>query len=88
MALILLFLLGVANFAIHRAVVDSGHPLLAQMPWASGRLGRAFGLLTEYAMLLACMVMTERGAGGWVWGYGLYTGANALAIWLILSRRI
>jgi hypothetical protein len=88
MALILLFVLGIVNFAIHRAVSDSGHPLLGQMPWTRGPLGGTFGLLTEYLMLLACMLMTDRGAGGWVWGYGLYTAANGVALWLILSRRI
>ncbi len=88
MALILLFAMGIVNFAIHRAVSDRGHPLLAQMPWASSRMGYGFGLITEYLMLLACMLMTDRGSGGWVWGYGLYTAANGVAIWLILSRRI
>lgn len=39
MALILLFVLGIVNFAIHRAVSDSGHPLLAQMPWTRSPLG-------------------------------------------------
>jgi hypothetical protein len=50
--------------------------------------GGYFSLLIEYLMLLACMVMTAQGSAGWVWGYGLYTMANGVAAWLVLSRRI
>lgn len=88
MALIVLFLLGVGNFAMHRAVVNSGHPMLVRAPWVAHRLGGYLSLGMEYLMLLACMLMTARGTQGWVWGYGLYTMANGVAAWLILSRRI
>jgi hypothetical protein len=88
MALIVLFFLGVGNFAMHRAVVNSGHPMLMRAPWATHRMGGWFGLGMEYLMLLACMTMTDHGSQGWVWGYGLYTATNGLAAWLILSRRI
>lgn len=88
MALIVLFILGVGNFAMHRAVAFSGHPMVMRTPLFAHQLGRYFSLLTEYLMLLACMLMTAQGSAGWVWGYGLYTMANGLAAWLILSRRI
>jgi hypothetical protein len=88
MALIVLFILGVGNFAMQRAVLASGHPMMMRAPWAMHRMGAVFTLLVEYLMLLACMLMTAQGSVGWVWGYGLYTAANGFAAWLILSRRI
>jgi hypothetical protein len=88
MALIVLFILGVGNFAMHRAIVDSGHPMLMRAPWFANQMGGYVSLLIEYLMLLACMVMTAQGSAGWVWGYGLYTMANGVAAWLVLSRRI
>ena len=33
MALAFIFVLGIGNFALHKAVLESGHPLLGQMPW-------------------------------------------------------
>lgn len=88
MALIVMFILGVGNFALHGAVRDSGHPMLMRMPWYAHQMGGNFSLLVEFLMLLACMLMTAEGSVGWVWGYGLYTIANGFAAWLILSRRI
>lgn len=88
MALIVMFLLGVGNFAMHGAMRDSNHPLLARTPWYVNQMGGHLSLGVEYLMLLACMLMTAQGSAGWVWGYGLYTMANGVAAWLILSRRI
>ena len=88
MALIVMFLLGVGNFAMHGAMRDSGHPMLARTPWYASQMGGHLSLGVEYLMLLACMLMTAQGTAGWVWGYGLYTAANGVAAWLILSRRI
>ncbi len=88
MALIVLFILGVGNFAMHGAVRSSGHPMLLHAPRMMHHLGGHLSLGVEYLMLLACMLMTAQGTAGWVWGYGLYTIANGVAAWLILSRRL
>ena len=48
MAILILFLLGVANFAMHKAVLESGHPLLGQMPWFFHMLNGRFGLLVDH----------------------------------------
>jgi hypothetical protein len=77
---------GVGNFAMHRAVSDSGHPMW-RTPWTRNHWGAHFGLLTEYLMLLACMLMTAQGRRLGL-GLRLYTMANGVAAWLILSRRI
>jgi len=39
MALLLVFLMGVANFATHRAVLESGHSILTQIGWLYRSLG-------------------------------------------------
>ncbi len=88
MAVLLLFLLGVANFALHKAVLESGHPLLDQMPWLFHLLGGRGSLVIEFAVLLGAMLMAAQGALGWVWGYGAYSLANGLSAWLILTRRV
>ena len=89
MALVVLFLLGVGNFAMHKAVLESRHALLDRVPWFVHMLknGR-FGLLVEFLVLLGSMLMVSQGAIGWAWGYAIYSLANAAAAWMILSRRV
>lgn len=88
MAIAFLFLLGVANFAMHRAVLESGHPLLGRMPWFVHLLGGRFSLLVEFFMLLGAMLMVAEGSVAWLWGYLAYSVINAVSAWLILDRRI
>ena len=42
-ALLVTFLLGIVNFAVHQAVLESGHPLLGRMPQDVRYFGRPFG---------------------------------------------
>ena len=87
MAIIFVFLFGIANFALHKAVLESGHPLLGQMPWfrvLGGRLGFGF----EFFMLAGAMLMVASGSSGWAWAYGVYSAVNGLSGWLILSGRV
>lgn len=84
----LTFLLGIGNFALHRAVLNSRHPLLAQVPWLFGPLGGRFSLLVEFVMLLGAMLMVAGGSAGWAWFYAAYSALNASSAWLILTGRI
>ena len=88
MALLALFLLGVANFAMHKAVLESGHALLGRMPWFFHMLNGRFSLLVEFAMLLGAMLMAAQGSPAWAWGYAVYSLLNGLSAWLILSGRV
>lgn len=92
MALFLLFLLGVGNFVMHKAVLESGHPLLGQMPWFVHMLSGRFGLVVEYLLLTAAMLVSYNSDGAGGTGATLvylgYTIANALAAWLIITRRV
>lgn len=88
MPILLLFLLGIANFAMHKAVIESGHPLLGRMPWFFHMLGGRFSLWVEFLMLLAAMLMSASGAIEWAWIYVAYSVMNGVSAWLILTRRI
>jgi len=88
MALALVFLMGVANFALHRAVLASGHPILGQIGWLYRSLGGRFSLYVEFALLVGTMLLVANGGQGWAWGYALYTAMNAVSAWLILSGRV
>jgi len=87
MALVLTFLLGVANFAMHKAVLESRHPLLAQMPWM-GLLGGRFSLALEFLLLVGALLLAATGQPGWGWAYLAYSALNGASAWLILSRRV
>jgi hypothetical protein len=88
MAIVTLFLLGIANFAMHKAVLESGHPLIGHTPWFVHMLSGRIGMAVEFVMLLGAMLMVDSGAVGWAWGYGVYSVANGAAAWLILSNRV
>ena len=56
MALIVIFLLGVGNFAMHKAVLESGHRMIGQFGLAPGRGARRVTLAVEFVILLAGVV--------------------------------
>ena len=66
MALFLVLMFGMANFALHRAVLDSGHQLLDRTRWFQ-LLGGKFSLTLEFAMLLGAALLVGQGAQGWAW---------------------
>lgn len=86
--MIVIFVLGVANFALNRAVFGGRHPLFARLPLASRKLGNAAALVTEFAVLFFALMLSARGWPGFVWAYLGYTACNALAAWFLLARRL
>jgi hypothetical protein len=88
MALVLIFLLGIVNFAMHCAVLASGHPMLGRSPWFIHLLGGRVTLATEFLLLLAAMLLLTEGWDWVLWAYLGYSALNAFAAWLILSRRV
>ncbi|WP_128891421.1 hypothetical protein [Erythrobacter sp. HKB08] len=84
----IIFLFGIGNFAVHKAVMESGHPLLGQMSVFSSGHGKKIAFACEFLILLAALAL---GANGWpsvVWAYAIYSLLNGLSAWLILSGRI
>lgn len=88
MNLFIAFLLGVANFAAHRAVLESDHPILARMPGFYHIGGGRFGLGLEFAILTGAMLMIAGGSATWGWFYALYSAVNLGSAWLLLTGRI
>ena len=88
MLLVITFILGIANFTMHKAVLESGHPLLGQIPWLYSSLGGRFSLVVEFMMLLGSMLYISGGSPGWIWGYLAYSALNAVSAWLILTGRV
>ena len=88
MAIALIFLLGIGNFALHKAVLESGHPLLGHMPWFIHMLGGRITMVTEFLVLLAALLLAANGWPGLVWAYLIYSVLNGVAAWLILTDRI
>ncbi|MFC3213435.1 hypothetical protein [Novosphingobium panipatense] len=86
--LIIVFCLGVLNFAAHRAVLDSNHPMLMQVPWFFQALGGRLSLIVEFVMLLGALVMVAAGSTGWALVYVFYSGLNTLSAWLIFTGRV
>lgn len=88
MTILIIFVLGVGNFAMHRAVLASGHPMLGQVPWYIHLLGGRISLVAEFLLLLGALLLAHYGSPLWAWGYLGYTLLNGLGAWLILTRRV
>ena len=88
MLLIACFFLGIGNFAMHKAVVESGHPFVEDTKRYFGRyFGRNGSYAVEFVILSGVMLMASGGSGWIVVGYTLYTSFNALSAWLLLSGK-
>lgn len=88
MMLIMCFLMGIANFAMHKAVAESGHPFVEDTKLYFGRYFGQYGSYAiEFAMLAGAMWFAQDGPVIVAFIYWLYTGMNALATWLLLSGR-
>lgn len=83
----MIFLLGIVNFAVHKAVIESAHPLLDTLPASFRARGGRLSLLFEFLLLVGAMLMA---ANGWpisAWVYGLYSALNIITGWLLLTGR-
>jgi len=81
----ILFILGIANFALHRAMLDSDHPLVASLPPALRANGGRLSLAFEFLILLLAMLLAAIGWPSAAWVYALYTLINAGTAWVLLG---
>ncbi len=86
MAVGIVFLLGIANFALHRAVLGSGHVVVRALT-GSGAVTSRLTLVLEFAVLVVALLAAQVD-GTWGWAYALYTLCNGTAGWAILSGRL
>ena len=88
MAIVITFLLGIANFAVHKAVLESRHPLMREMPRFVRLLGGKASLAAEFVLLAGALLLTANGHPNWGLAYLGYSVVNGFSGWLILSRRV
>ena len=86
--ILLTALLGVGNFAMHKAVLESRHRILEQMPAILRSLGGRASLFAEFVLLLGAMLLVAGGHTGWGLAYLAYTVLNGLSAWMILTRKM
>jgi hypothetical protein len=86
--LVSIFLLGIVNFALHKAVLASRHRLLDDLPAVLRRLDGRASLIAEFVLLLGAMLLVAYGHPGWGVGYIGYSVLNGVSAWAILTRRI
>ena len=87
MLLVVTFLLGIGNFALQRAVLNSRNPAVRQVPLRLRTIGGRVMFAAEYLLLVGAMWMVAQGYRGWALAYVGYTAANAAAGWLIARAR-
>lgn len=89
MALFILFICGVINFACHKATMDSDHPVMEQTRKSMQKFAGGRGsYILEFVILLSAMGFAEMGSAIAVPAYGIYTAINGLAAYLILSGKM
>lgn len=88
MALVITLLLGIGNFAWHRAVIESGHRMVSEMPPESLRVLRNFSLSLEFVLLCGALFAVKSGHTHWIWAYLGYSLINAGAAWMIIKGRV
>lgn len=88
MLLIFSFLMGVANFAMHKAVVESGHPFVEDTKRHFGKhIGPYGSYAIELALLIGALWLANEGSVLIALFYAAYTGMNGIATWLLLTGK-
>lgn len=88
MMLAVLFVCGVANFALSKALIESDHPILETLPPALLRNGGRMSLAFEFAILLIAVMLAANGWPSAAWLYAGYTAANGVFGWLVATGRL
>lgn len=88
MAILITFLLGIGNFALHRAVMDSGHPMIGRLPWIVHSMGGRVTMAVEFLLLLGALLFASEGNVGGPIAYVVYSMLNSFSAWLILTDRV
>ncbi len=89
MLFVLCFLAGIANFAMQKAVLESGHPFVEQVKASFGVIvGERFSLVLDFIVLAGVLIFVFHGNVFAAIVYLGYTAFNAVAAWAILSDRL
>jgi hypothetical protein len=88
MLLTICFLLGIANFYMHKAVAESGHPYVEETKrYLHRHIGPYGSYALELALLIGALWLANTGALAVSLLYAAYTAINGVASWLLLSNK-
>jgi hypothetical protein len=88
MLLTVCFILGVANFCMHKAVAESGHPFVEETKLYFGRHFGPYGSYAiELALLIGAMWLANTDSLAVSLLYAAYTAVNGVATWMLLSNK-
>ena len=88
MYLWIIFFAGIANFAMHRAALESGHPLIEQSRDRFRKyLGPHSNYIIEYLFLVSAMLFAAEGSVMALSFYILYTLMNISSAWFLLKEK-
>ncbi|MEY3633621.1 MAG: hypothetical protein RLZZ61_31 [Pseudomonadota bacterium] len=88
MLLTICFLLGIANFYMHKAVAESGHPIVEETKRTFGRhIGPYGSYAIELALLIGALWLANTGSLALSLLYAAYTAVNGIATWMLLSSK-
>jgi hypothetical protein len=89
MLVVVCFLMGIANFAMHKAVTLSGHRFVEDTKLYFGPHFRPYASYAiELCLLIAAMLLAQDGSMLAMLFYAAYTAMNGVATWLLLSNRV
>ncbi len=87
MGLIICFILGVINFASHKAVMESGHPFVEDTKLYFGRhFGKYGGYAIEFCILLGGLIYSS--SFGFIILYIAYSALNIATAWMLINRKL
>ena len=88
MLLTVCFLMGIANFFMHSAVAESGHPFVEDTKrYFSAHFSPFGSYAIELALLIGALWLANEGSVLITLFYAAYTGMNVIATWLLLTGR-
>jgi hypothetical protein len=88
MLLTICFILGIANFYLHKAVAESGHPFVEETKrYFDGQFGPYGSYAIELALLIGALWLANAGSWTVLLLYAAYTAINGVACWLLLSNK-
>jgi len=88
MLLTICFLLGIANFYMHKAVAESGHPYVEETKrYFRRHIGPYGSYALELALLIGALWLANTGALAVSLLYAAYTAINSVASWVLLSNK-
>ncbi len=86
MYILFIFFCGIANFAMHKAMMESSHPMITEARAGFSKfLGPYGSYILEFIILALTMIFTNMGMVSAVIFYTIYTLANGAAAWVLFS---